>query len=69
MCTRLSRLSLSLFGLCLVAGSGVSAGHASGAPAPRDAVAQRYYPEVRLRKLHLVRPDLIPFPIEFDIYC
>lgn len=26
-------------------------------------------PEVRLRKLHLVRPDLIPFPISFEVYC
>jgi hypothetical protein len=25
--------------------------------------------EVRLRKLHLVRPDLIPYPIETEIYC
>jgi hypothetical protein len=35
------------------------------------AVAQNYYyyPEVRLRKLHLVRPDLIPYPIEYEVYC
>ncbi len=26
-------------------------------------------PEVRLRKLHLVRPDLIPYPIEYEVYC
>jgi hypothetical protein len=25
--------------------------------------------EVRLRKIHLVRPDLIPYPIETEIYC
>lgn len=25
--------------------------------------------EVRLRKLHLVRPDLIPYPIAYDVYC
>lgn len=25
--------------------------------------------EVRLRKLHLVRPDLIPYPIAFDVVC
>jgi len=25
--------------------------------------------EVRLRKLHLVRPDLIQFPVSFEIYC
>jgi hypothetical protein len=27
------------------------------------------YPEVRLRKLHLVRPDLIPYPILFEVCC
>jgi hypothetical protein len=32
-----------------------------------DSVANRY--EVRLRKLHLVRPDLIPYPIKYDVYC
>ena len=26
-------------------------------------------PEVRLRKLHLVRPDLIPYPIEYEVVC
>jgi hypothetical protein len=30
-----------------------------------DEVAQ----QVRLRKLHLVRPDLIPYPISFEVYC
>jgi hypothetical protein len=29
-----------------------------------DAMAQ-----VRLRKLHLVRPDLIPYPISFEVYA
>ena len=27
------------------------------------------YPEVRLRKLHLVRPDLIPYPIAYEVNC
>ena len=26
-------------------------------------------PEVRLRKLHLVRPDLIPYPIDYEVVC
>ena len=26
-------------------------------------------PEVRLRKLHLVRPDLIQYPIDYEVYC
>ena len=25
--------------------------------------------QTRLRKLHLVRPDLIPYPIAFEVYC
>lgn len=29
----------------------------------------RDYPQVRLRKLHLVRPDLIPYPVLFEVYC
>ena len=29
----------------------------------------RINPEVRLRKLHLVRPDLIPYPIMYEVYC
>src|SRR5688572_29713235 len=37
------------------------------APAP-DALT-RIPPEVRLRKLHLVRPDLIPYPIAYEVYC
>ena len=26
-------------------------------------------PEVRIRKLHLVRPDLIPYPIAMEVVC
>jgi hypothetical protein len=48
-------------------GSGALAAHPSAVQP--TVVAQRYYPEVRLRKMHLVRPDLIPFPIDFDVYC
>jgi len=25
--------------------------------------------EVRIRKLHVVRPDLLRFPMQYDIYC
>jgi hypothetical protein len=48
-----------------------SAPHAatSNAPAKNSAMAQAYFPEVRLRKLHLVRPDLIPYPIFYEVYC
>jgi hypothetical protein len=35
--------------------------------AAREEVA--YMHEARLRKLHLVRPDLISYPISFDAVC
>jgi len=48
-------------------------------PAPSQPVTRKaiigeqpqvgLYPEVRLRKLHLVRPDLIPYPIAYEVCC
>lgn len=40
-------------------------------PVPRqeDSTIARYPVEVRLRKLHMVRPDLIPYPLAIEIYC
>lgn len=40
-------------------------------PAPASAPAEdaMAYREVKLRKLHLVRPDLIPYPIAYEIVC
>ena len=43
-------------------------GPAAAAPSEADAVAG-LRPETRLRKLHLVRPDLIPYPIAYEVYC
>jgi hypothetical protein len=37
-------------------------------PAGEDAMAA-VKNQTRLRKLHLVRPDLIPYPIAFEVYC
>lgn len=34
-----------------------------------ERLAGSIRPEVRLRKLHLVRPDLIPYPIMYEVYC
>jgi hypothetical protein len=72
----LARLSLSrrLFvaaGLTVIAllPGNSPAAHATRPAATADGLAERYYPEVRLRKLHLVRPDLIPYPISFEVYC
>ena len=36
-------------------------------PQPQNPTAEA--PMVRLRKIHLVRPDLIPYPIALSIYC
>ena len=58
--------SLAVAALALLAGRGPASAVTTGST---GVLAQRYYPEVRLRKLHLVRPDLIPFPIDFDVYC
>ena len=44
-----------------------SAADSSGRP-DQGAVAG-FRPETRLRKLHLVRPDLIPYPIAYEVYC
>jgi len=38
------------------------------AATPIDSVAS-YHPEVRLRKLHLVRPDLIHYPLSVEVIC
>jgi hypothetical protein len=43
---------------------------ATGAALPKgETPLSGMYPEVRLRKLHLVRPDLIPYPIAYEVCC
>ena len=48
-----------------------SGAHAPAAVPGQDGLSplSAIRPEVRLRKLHLVRPDLIPYPIASEIYC
>ena len=69
MLSPLRRLARSLVLVCVFA-SGFGP---AGEPATRDvdgpaddSVAGA---EVRLRKLHLVRPDLIPYPIAYEVCC
>jgi hypothetical protein len=64
---RLSRLTL-LAGLLVLTRPTPNTA-AANADRTAGAVAHAYYPEVRLRKLHLVRPDLIPYPISYEVYC
>ena len=54
-----------LSGLALLAAAPVPA---SG-NAPLQQVAELRPLEVRIRKLHVVRPDLLRFPMQYDIYC
>lgn len=61
-------------GVALVLGFCLNTAPASVAPHPAAPVAAPsqpmcHYMEVRLRKLHLVRPDLIPYPIAYEVYC
>jgi len=71
---RLARLVLPAIALLAVSPAGrsgvptVPAVAPAAQAAPADPMAG-LPPEVRLRKLHLVRPDLIPYPIAYDIYC
>jgi hypothetical protein len=39
------------------------------APSLNMATASEAHTQVRLRKLHLVRPDLIPYPMAYEVYC
>jgi hypothetical protein len=62
---------LLLTGVALTA---LTASSPSSKPAALTTVADAQMdsirpPEVRLRKLHLVRPDLIPYPIEYEVVC
>ena len=52
---------VALLGMC------PSASRELTIPTPDDATSASG--EVRLRKLHLVRPDLIPYPISFEVYA
>jgi hypothetical protein len=36
---------------------------------PAIASSAYLFPEARLRKVHLVRPDLLPYPIVYAVYC
>lgn len=63
-----SVVRVSLFALPVLIGTAV----ATPTTQPQTltmAAAKSGYPEVRLRKMHMVRPDLIPFPMDIEIFC
>jgi len=55
--------------LCAVMNCGKADTPVQSPANPDNSSLVRLPPEVRLRKLHLVRPDLIPYPICFEVYC
>jgi len=64
-----SLVTLAALSACLVA----PASQSPSAPARNSWQNQQELagirPEGRLRKLHLVRPDLIPYPIAYEVVC
>jgi hypothetical protein len=64
---RLPKLCLSLLLAAMTLLPGATTGTQS-LPDGLPALA-RFPNEVKLRKLHLVRPDLIPYPLFFEVYA
>ena len=65
-----SLLTAAALAVCLVAPARPTSSAPADNPAPgagQELAGIR--PEGRLRKLHLVRPDLIPYPIAYEVYC
>ena len=72
MCVRLIRATLLtlLLATSAIIVRGDSSPSASGDDRGTSSIAtvgQNY--GVRLRKLHLVRPDLVPYPLSLEVYC
>lgn len=65
---RIRRLIASLTLLATLTIGGVNTSPAS-APNAEQALDNIASTQVRLRKLHLVRPDLIPYPIAYEVCC
>jgi hypothetical protein len=69
MLSPLRRVARLLVLVCVFAcgfGPSSKAAPATRSAEPTDPIAST---EVRLRKLHLVRPDLIPYPIAYEVVC
>ena len=66
---RLSRFAGLILLVACLSFDGPPASRAALAVATPQMSLTRLPPEVRLRKLHLVRPDLIQYPIMFEVYC
>ena len=64
-------LLAAVVGLPIFAPQGGPIAHSASEPSglPDQGAVAGFRPETRLRKLHLVRPDLIPYPIAYEVYC
>ena len=62
-------LSRLLIVACLLAIPAIPPTQSPAAAVKGEQPSAGIYPEVRLRKLHLVRPDLIPYPIFYEVCC
>jgi hypothetical protein len=62
-------MGLAIIFMVIGAAPKASAPCARRAASGGAAVATDRPPEVRLRRLHLVRPDLLPYPIIYEIFC
>ena len=64
---RMSVLARFVLLVALACGAAPFADHQPTVATPDDAPVATG--QTRLRKLHLVRPDLIPYPISFEVYA
>jgi hypothetical protein len=68
--TSVARLvTRSILVVCLLATAITPPAHRTADDATIAGEAAVTRSEVRLRKLHLVRPDLIPYPIAYEVCC
>lgn len=71
VCFTSGLLALAMFACMMLHSSAMPCSSPAIEPAIEHvgALASERPPEVRLRRLHLVRPDLIPYPIIYEIFC
>ena len=65
----LARLALLTFSLCAGVTSSTPAAPATTATPQQLDVTAGVLPEMRVRRLHLVRPDLIFYPLAYEVIC
>lgn len=62
-------IRLSLLAVLLALAPGAAGTRAIATPPAINQSPSVAMHEVRLRKLHLVRPDLIPYPLDYEVVC